>query len=111
MLRSFSNACFGLALGTCLLMRLFGARDEWVLFVAICVALTAILTNLMLIRYMGFAGVAGLSLIYQDVASVSTPATGLIILTAILLVGGIILALCADLGRAVHRESGEKTSS
>ena len=108
MLRSVSNSCFGLALGTSLLLKLFDVREEWVWFAVFCVGLTAILTNLMLVRFMGLGGVGGMSIIYHNLAGISAPAAFLTILTAGLLCSGVFMAVCADIAHSAHKVSKEQ---
>jgi hypothetical protein len=103
MLRNLSNSCFALALGTALLLRLSEVREDWIWLAVLCVGLTTILTNFIQVRFMGLGGVGGLSMIYHNLAGISAPAAYLTILTASLLSGGVILAVCADIAHSEHK--------
>jgi hypothetical protein len=107
MLRILSNTCFGLALGATLLLKLCEVPVEWVGFAVFCVGLTAILTNLMLIRFLGLGGIAGLSIVFHNLAGNSTLAASLIFLTAGLLGFGVFLAFSADLSHAGKEKNKE----
>ena len=107
MLRTLSNTCFGLALGITFLLRLLKLPEDWVWFAVFCVGLTAILTNFMLVRFTGLGGVAGLSIVYHNLAGSSTAAAFLIILTAGLLTCGVFLAFCADIAHAENTQPKE----
>ena len=111
MLRMMSNTCFGLAFATANLLRLFEVREDWIWFAVFCVGLTVVLTNLMLVRFSGLAGVAGLSIVFHNLAGVSAPAAFLTILTAGLLSSGVFLAFCADLGHSVRKERKDHHTS
>ena len=108
MLRMFSNTCFGLALGTTFLFRLFNVSEDWIRFAVFCVCMTTVLTNFMLVRFMGFGGVAGLSIVFHNLVGISVPAALLTIFTAGLLTSGVFLAVCADLAHSAKNETEEK---
>jgi hypothetical protein len=108
MLRMFSNTCFGLALGTTFLIRLFNVSEDWIRFAVFCVCMTMFLTNFMPVRFMGLGGVAGLSIVFYNLAGISLPAILLTIFTAGLLTSGVFLAFCADLPHSAKEETKEK---
>jgi hypothetical protein len=108
MLRCQFNFCFSLALGTITLLKLTGVREDWIWFALFCVGVTAILTNFMLVRFMGLGGVGGLSILYHNLADISAPVAFLILLTAGLLSSGVFLAVWADLTHSASKERNDK---
>lgn len=107
MLRLLSNSCFGLALGTVFLLNLFEVGEDWIGFAVFCVCLAAILTNFMLVRFLGLGGVGGLSIIFQHLGGSSIGAAFLILLSAGLLCAGVFLAVYADFTRPALKGNKE----
>jgi uncharacterized membrane protein len=108
MMRNLSNLCFGLALGSSLLMKLFTIQNE-LIWLAVCsVAVTAILTNLMRVRFIGVAGVGGLSILFSKLIGISIIGTILTVLTAAFLVVAVLMAICADISIPSKVEEGNK---
>lgn len=106
MMRALSNLCFGLALGSALLLKLCAIQDELIWYSLSCVAVTAILTNLMRVRSIGIAGICGLSIVYSNLNGNLLPGILLTTLTAALLVAAIVLAICADISTPSRDEQG-----
>ena len=108
MMRGLSNLCFGLALASALLMKLFAIQNELIWFSASCVFVTAILTNFMRVRSIGVAGVCGLSIVYSKLNGGSLPGILLLTLTAVLLVAAVLMAICADISIPSRDEQGDE---
>ena len=108
MTRQLSNMCFGVALSSSLLMKLFAVQDELIWLAVFSVAVSAILTNFIWIRSMGIAGVSGLSIVYFKLGGSSLPGTILTILTTALLVAAVFLAICSDLSHPSYSNQGEE---
>lgn len=106
MMRNISNLSFGLALASALLMKLFAIQNELIWFSVSCVAVTAILTNLMRVRSIGVAGVCGLSIVYSKLNWGSLPGILLTTLTAAFLVAAVLMAICADISLSSKDEQG-----
>jgi uncharacterized membrane protein len=100
--------CFGVALSSSLLMKLFAVQDELIWLAIFSVAVSAILTNFMWIRSMGIAGVSGLSLVYFKLGGSSFPGTILAILTTALLVAAVFIAIYADLSHSSISNQGDE---
>ena len=100
--------CFGLAMGSSLMMKSFNIQDEFVGLAISSVLVSAILTNLMLIRSMGIVGISGFSLLYSMLGSSSLPGTILTIISAILLVFAVLLAISADGYQPITSKQGEE---
>ena len=108
MTRQLANMCFGVALSSSLLMKLFAVQDELIWLAIFSVAVSAILTNFMWIRSMGIAGIGGLSMVYFRLGGSSLPGAILTLLTTTLLVAAVFLAICADLSRPSNNNQGEE---
>jgi hypothetical protein len=108
MTRNLSNACFGLALIISLLMKLFVVQAELIWLAVFSVAVSAILTNLMRIRFIGIAGIGGLSMVYSQLSSSSLPGTILTALTTALLVMAVLLITCIDLSQPLKNDQGDE---
>lgn len=108
MMRNLSNICFGLALSSSLLMKLFAIQNE-LIWLAVCsVAVTAILTNLMRVRSIGVAGVGGLSILFSKLNGISITGSILTVLTAALLVLAVLMAICADVSIPSKEYQGDE---
>ncbi len=70
--------------------------------------MTTILTIFMLVRFMGLGGVAGLSIVFHNLAGISVPTALLTIFTAGLLTSGVFLPVCSDLAHSAKKETEEK---
>jgi hypothetical protein len=108
MMRNFSNICFGLALGSSLLMKLAAIQNELIWLAVFSVAAPAILTNLMKIRSIGVAGVGGLSILFSKLNGISVTGTILTILTAALLIVAVLMAICADVSNLSKNNQGDE---
>ena len=100
--------CFALALSIALLMKSFAVQDELVWLAVLSVFVSAILTNLMLIRSIGIAGISGLSIVYFKLGSGSLAGTILTVLTTLLLVIAVLLAIYADLAHPSKNIQGDE---
>jgi hypothetical protein len=89
-------------------MKLFEVRDELIWLAVFSVAVSAILTNFMWIRFMGIAGVGGLSIVYFKLGSSSLPGAILTILTTALLVMAVFMAIYADLSHPLNSNQGDE---
>lgn len=108
MMRNLSNICFGLALGSSLLMKLTAIQNE-LIWLAVCsVAVTSILTNLMRVRSIGVAGIGGLSILFSKLNGISITGTILTVLTAALLVLAVLMAICADVSTPSKEKQGDE---
>jgi len=108
MARNLSNLCYGIALSSSLLMKIFAVPEELIRLAVFCVAVSAILTNFMWIRSMGIAGIGGLSIIYFKIGSSSLPGTVLTILTAVLLIAAVFMAIYADISLPKNSNQGDE---
>ena len=90
------------------MMKSFNIQDEFVGLAISSVLVSAILTNLMLIRPMGFVGISGFSLLYSMLGSSSLPGTILTIISAILLVFAVLLAIFANGYQSITSKQGEE---
>ena len=108
MARNLSNLCFGMALSSSLLMKIFAVPEELIWLAVFCVAASAILTNFMWIRSMGIAGISGLSIVYFKLGSSSLPGTVLTILTTVLLIAAVFMAIYADISLPKNSNQGDE---
>jgi hypothetical protein len=108
MARNLSNLCFGMALSSSLLMKIFAVPEELIQLAVFCVAVSAILTNFMWIRSMGIAGISGLSIVYFKLGSSSLPGTVLTILTTVLLIAAVFMAIYADISLPKNSNQGDE---
>jgi hypothetical protein len=108
MMRNLSNICFGLALGSSLLMKLFAIQNELIWLAACSVAVTAILTNLMRVRSIGVGGVGGLSILFSKLHEISITGTVLTVLTAAFLVVAVLTAIFADVSIPSKEKQGDE---
>ena len=107
--------CFGLAIGSSLLMKSFNVQGELIGLAVFSVVFSAILTNqpfkrgfAMWPRSIGIVGVSGFSLIYFMLGSSSLPGSMLTIMSAILLVFAVLLAIYADTSQPITNKKGEE---
>jgi hypothetical protein len=89
-------------------MKLLTVQDELVWLAVFSVVVSAILTNLMWIRFIGIAGIDGLSIVYIKLVSSSLPGTILTVLTSLLLVIAVFLAIYADLSHPSTNNQGDE---
>ena len=108
-MRALSNLSFGLALASALLMKLFAIQNELIWFSVSCLGVTAILTNLLRVRFIGVAGVCGLSVVYSKLNWGSLPGILLTTLTAAFLVAAVLMAICADISITSKDQQGDNT--
>lgn len=95
-MRIMSNTLFSLAFGGALLLDGCGAPRPMVLFALFCVVISAILTNVMLIKTIGLYGVGGLSLVHAGLAGQNPVGAVLTIIIAVLMTGAVMLLIFAD---------------
>jgi len=89
-------------------MKIFTVPEELIWLTVFSVAASAILTNFMLIRSMGIAGISGLSIIYFKLGSSSLPGTVLTILTTVLLIAAVFMAIYADISLPKNSNQGDE---
>lgn len=95
--RMLSNTLFGLAIGCATLLKAFAVSDALVWLAVGSVAGAMILTNMMIIRSVGLAGVSGLSWVYMNLSGRSIPGTAIIAVVTTLLAFAVLLAIYSDL--------------
>ncbi len=94
--RVTSNLLFGAAIGCAALLQVFVTPPNLSWLAIFSVAAAMLMTNLMIVRASGLAGIGGLSLVYARLGDRPAGAA-LTILTSILLVLAVFLAILADL--------------
>lgn len=95
--RVTSNLLFGAAIGCTALLQAFVTPSDLSWLAIFSVAAAMLLTNLMIVRASGLAGVGGLSLVYARLGNQQPVGAALTIFTAILLVLAVLLAIVADI--------------
>ena len=109
-MRILANTFFMSAIGCALLMQAFYVPQQLALFAFFCVALSAILANMMWIRAVGLIGIGGLSLLYHEIGGTNLAGIVLVSITSALLATAVILLVLADIsysskGKHVHEVS------
>jgi hypothetical protein len=107
--RMTSNLLFGLAIGCAALLGQFASPASLSWLAIFSVATAMILTNFMIVRASGLAGIGGLSLVYARLGENQPISAALVIFSSILMVLAVLLAILADLsesskGKAILHE-------
>jgi preprotein translocase subunit SecG len=91
---------FGTAIGCAALLQAFVTPQNLSWLAIFSVALAMLLTNLMVVRASGLAGIGGLSLVYARMGDTQPAGRALTIITAILVVLAVFLAILADISES-----------
>jgi hypothetical protein len=95
--RMTSNLLFGLAISCAALLGSFASPASLSWLAIFSVAMAMILTNVMIVRASGLAGIGGLSLVYARLDESQSIGAVLVIFSSILLILAVMLAILADL--------------
>ena len=104
--RVTSNLLFGAAIACAGLLQAFVTPPDLSWLAIFSVAAAMILTNLMIVRASGLAGIGGLSLVYARLGDQPAGAA-LTVITAILLVLAVLLAILADLSESTKGKTSQ----
>lgn len=110
MRRLMANLLFALAICSAVLLQKAGIPENIMMLVIISVVMSAIITNLMLIKSTGLVGIGGLSLAYSQLSGRSQAATALLILIALLITGAVVLMIFADFSIPSKRSHSDEIS-
>jgi hypothetical protein len=107
--RVTSNLLFGAAIGCATLLQAFVSPPDLSWLAIFSVAAAMLLTNLMIVRASGLAGIGGLSLVYARLGDQQPAGAALTIIISVLLVLAVLLAILADIsestkGKATQHE-------
>lgn len=109
-MRILANTLFLSAIGCALLMQAFQVPQRLALFAFFCVALSAILANMMWVRSVGLIGIGGLSLVYHEIAGSHLVGTFLVAVTTALLIAAVILLVFADISYSSKGKKADEVS-
>jgi len=109
-MRILANTLFMSAIGCALLMQAFQVPQRLALFAFFCVALSAILANMMWVRSVGLIGIGGLSLVYHEIGGSNLVGTGLVAVTSALLTTAVIVLVLADLSYLSKGKKADEVS-
>lgn len=110
MRRLMANLLFALAICIAVLLQKAGIPQNIMMLVIISVVMSAIITNLMLIKSIGLVGIGGLSLAYSQLSGHSQAATSLLILIAVLITSAVVLMIFADFPNSSKRSHSDEIS-
>ena len=109
MRRLWANTLFMLAIGVAGLLKTVDVPQNISTLAIVSVVVSAVITNLMLIKSTGLLGVGGLSLAYTEVGG-HHPASVLMIVITILTVAAIALMIFADFPNPSKRSHSDEIS-
>ena len=109
-MRILANTFFMSAIGCALLMQAFHVPQQLALFAFFCVALSAILANMMWVRSVGLIGIGGLSLVYHEIGGSNLIGTVLVSVTTALLATAVIVLVLADLSYSSKGKKADEVS-
>ena len=105
--RVTSNLLFGAAIGCAALLQAFVTPPDLSWLAIFSVATAMLLTNLMIVRASGLAGIGGLSLVYARLGDQQPAGAALTIMTSILLVLAVLLAILADISESTKGKASQ----
>jgi hypothetical protein len=98
--RVTSNLLFGAAISCAALLQAFVIPQNLSWLAIFSVAVAMLLTNLMIVRASGLAGIGGLSLVYTRLGDQQPVGAALMIITASLVVLAVLVAILADISES-----------
>ena len=98
--RVTSNLLFTAAIGCAALLQAFVIPPNLSWLAIFSVAAAMLLTNLMIVRASGLAGIGGLSLVYARLGDTQPAGAALTVITAILMVLAVLVAILADISES-----------
>lgn len=110
MRRMMANMLFVLAAGSTLLLQPAGVPENVRLLVLMSVLASAIITNFMFIKSTGLIGIGGLFLAYSQFGAHSRVANALIILSAALITGAVVVMIFSDFPNSIKRNPSDEIS-
>ena len=105
--RVTSNLLFGAAIACAALLQAFVTPPGLCWLAIFSVAGAMLLTNLMIVRASGLAGIGGLSLVYTRIGDQQPAGAALTIVTAILLLLAVLLAILADISESTKGKASQ----